>query len=174
MTSDPSSLSNVQPYTGTDSIIVGDRNSLQISHIGQSHLSISNGSLVLNEVLCVPAIKKNLLSIRRFTRDNDCYFEMDFNGFCVKDNKTGKVLLTGSSYDDLYYIHTSPQISEKLVFYGERATQDVWHARLGHPSSATLRVLINQYHLPINGSIVFNKVCHICPLGKSCRLLFFL
>ena len=85
-----------------------------------------------------PAIKKNLLSMRHFTRDNDCYFEMNFNDFCVKDNKTGKVTLTGNSCGDLYYIHTSPQISEKLVFYGERATQDVWHARLGHPSYGSI------------------------------------
>ncbi|CAL2279421.1 unnamed protein product [Prunus armeniaca] len=172
MTSDPSLLSHVQPYTGNDSIIVGNGNQLPISHIGKTTLSCSHGSLVLHDVLYVPAITKNLLSIRRFSRDNNCYFEMDYNGFRVKDNKTGKILLIGSSHGDLYYIRADPQVRSKLVFYGERTTQDVWHTRLGHPSSDILRVLVNKYHLPISGTMAFNKSCHICPLGKACRLPF--
>ncbi|KAI5350724.1 hypothetical protein L3X38_003615 [Prunus dulcis] len=141
MTSDPSLLSHVQPCTGNDSIIVGNGNQLPISHIGKTTLSCFHGSLVLHDVLYVPAITKNLLSIQRFSRDNNCYFEMDYNGFRVKDNKKGKILLIGSSHGDLYYICADPQVRSKLVFYGERTTQDVWHARLGHPSSDILRVL---------------------------------
>jgi hypothetical protein len=91
-------------------------------------------SLNLNEVLYVPAIRKNLIFIRRFCCDNDCYFKMDANGFSVKDNKTEKVLLTGSSFDGLYHIQTSPSIARQIACYGKRTTQDVWHARLGHPS----------------------------------------
>lgn len=134
MTSNPSALSYVQPYKGNDSIVVGNGSQLSITHIGHTQLDTSTGSLNLHEVLCVPAIRKNLFSIRRFSKDNHCYFEMDANGFRVKDNKTGKVLLTGSSSGGLYHIHTEPEIYETLGFYGEKTTQEVWHARLGHPS----------------------------------------
>lgn len=129
-------------------------------------------SLNLNEVLCVPAIRKNLISIRRFCCDNDCYFKMDANGFYMKYNKTEKVLLTGSSFDGLYHIQTSPSIARQIACYGKRTTQDVWHARLGHPSYLVFTTLLNKYHLPLDGAIVSNKNCHICPLGKSCRLPF--
>jgi len=32
--------------------------------------------------------------------------------------------------------------------------------------------LLNKYNLPLDGAIVSNKNCHICPLGKSYRLPF--
>ena len=120
----------------------------------------------------VPAIRKNLISIRRFCSDNDCYFKMDANGFSVKDNKTGKVLLTGSSFDGRYYIQTSSDIARQIAYYEKRTTQDVWHVKLGHPSHSVLTTLLNKYHLPLNGARVSNKNCHLCLLGKSCQLPF--
>ncbi|KAH7852279.1 hypothetical protein Vadar_022705 [Vaccinium darrowii] len=94
MTSSTSSLSHAQPYSGTDSIIIGNGSQLVISHIGHAVLPTPTKSLSLNGVLCVPSIKKNLLSIRHFSQDNNCYFEMDSYGFRVKDNKTGQILVT--------------------------------------------------------------------------------
>lgn len=95
MISNPSDHSHVQPYACNDSIVVGNSSHLSSFDIGKTHSDTVTGSLHLNEVLCVPAIRKNLLSMQRFSKDNHCYFEMDANGFLVKDNKTGKVLLTG-------------------------------------------------------------------------------
>lgn len=172
MTNDPSHLTQVQPYTGTDSIIVGNGEHLPISHIGKSSISVSRGSLSLQDVLYVPAIKKNLLSIRRFCYDNNCCFETDDICFRVKDKTTGQILLIGHNYGDLYYIRAASHVTPKLVFYGERTTRDVWHARLGHPSDAIFRVLANKYHIPIGGDVSSNKNCHIRPLCKVCRLPF--
>jgi hypothetical protein len=101
MTSSPNNLSNVQPYLVTDSIVVGNGSQLSISHIGQTTVSTPAKALSLNGVLCVPTIKKNLISIRRFACDNDCYFEMDYDGFCVKDKKTVTSLLIGSKFSEI-------------------------------------------------------------------------
>ncbi|CAL9020311.1 unnamed protein product, partial [Prunus brigantina] len=170
MTANTASLPPAQPYTGTDTIIVGNGNQLAITHIGNTKLTGLDKSLNLNEVLCVPAIRKNLISVCHFCRDNDCFFELDANGFNVKDIKTGTVLLTGNSSDGLYHIQAAPHVAHQFAFYGERTTQDAWHARLGHPSHSVFTTLF--YHLPIDGTIISNKNCHICPLGKSCRLRF--
>jgi len=97
---------------------------------------------------------------------------MDANGFYVKDNKTEKVLLTSSSFDGLYNIQISPSIACQIECYGKRTTQDIWHARLGDPSHSVFTTLLNKYHLQLDGAIVSDKNCHICPLGKSCRLPF--
>ncbi|KAI5339023.1 hypothetical protein L3X38_018295 [Prunus dulcis] len=172
MTAHTASLPHAQPYTGTDTIVVGNGNQLAITHIGNTKVTGLHKSLNLNEVLCVPAIRKNLISIRRFCRDNDCFFELDANGFHVKDIKAGTVLLTGSSSDGLYHIQATPHLARQLAFYGELTTQEVWHARLGHPSHSVFTTLLHKYHLPVNGTIISNKNCHICPLGKSCRLPF--
>lgn len=97
---------------------------------------------------------------------------MNANGFRVKDNKKGKVLLTGTSSGGLYHINAVPNVNNKIVFYGERTTQDVWHAHLENPSHLIFRTLLNKHHLPINGTIASTKVCHVCPMGKSCKLQF--
>ncbi|CAL2257777.1 unnamed protein product [Prunus armeniaca] len=144
MTANTASLPHAQPYTGTDTIIVGNGNQLAITHIGNTKLTGLDKSLNLNEVLCVPAIRKNLISIRRFCRDNDCFFELDANGFNVKVIKTGTVLLTGNSSDGLYHIQAAPHIAHQFAFYGERTTQDVWHARLGHPSHSIFTTMLNK------------------------------
>jgi len=172
MTANATSLPDAHPYTGADTIVVGNGNQLAITHIGNTQLTGLHKSLNLNEVLYVPTIRRNLISIRRFCCDNDCYFKMDANGFSVKDNKTEKVLLIGSSFDGLYHIQTSPSIARQIACYGKRTTQDVWHARLGHPSHSVFTTLLNKYNLPLDGVIVSNKNYHICPLGKSCRLPF--
>ncbi|KAM2315364.1 hypothetical protein ACFX1S_028273 [Malus domestica] len=172
MTNDPSALTQIQPYTGTDTIVVGNGNHLPISHVGKSSISSLHGPLLLKDVLYVPAIKKNLLSLRRFCYDNHCFFEMDDRSFRVKDKKTGQLLLIGHNYGELYYIRATPHVTPKLVFYGERTTSDVWHARLGHPSTAIFHVLANKYHIPISGTLSSHNKCHVCPLGKACRLPF--
>ncbi|KAK1278000.1 hypothetical protein QJS04_geneDACA023876 [Acorus gramineus] len=62
-------------YEGLDQVIVGDGKSLSISSIGSSSISASDSSLHLNNVLVVPGITKNLLSVARLSRDNNCSLE---------------------------------------------------------------------------------------------------
>lgn len=107
---------------------------------------------------------------QKFYHDKDYYFVINSYGFFVKDNKTRNVLLIDSSSNGLYHSAAS-RVIEKIAFYGEKTTQDVWQARLGHPSFDVFRMVSNQRHLPV-GEIDSNKICHICPIGKSCRLFF--
>lgn len=97
---------------------------------------------------------------------------MDDRFFRVKDKKTGQLLLIGHNYGELYYIRDALHVTPKLVFYGERTTSDVWHARLGHLSTAIFQVLAHKYHIPISGAVSSNNKCHVCPIGKACRLPF--
>ncbi|CAB4283933.1 unnamed protein product [Prunus armeniaca] len=131
MTANLSALPYAQPHTSTYTIIVGNGNHLAITHIGNTNLSITHKALELNEVLC--------------------------DGFRVKDNKTGKVLLTGNSSSELYHINAVPNVTNKIVFYGERTTQDVWHALFGHPSHLVFQTLLNKHHFPINGTVASIK-----------------
>ena len=49
--------------------------------------------LSLNSVLVTPSIIKNLIYVRRFTKDNSCSIEFDPLGFFVKDLHTKKTIL---------------------------------------------------------------------------------
>jgi hypothetical protein len=83
MTVDAGILSNISPpssYTPS-SIIVGNRAHLLVTATGSHTFSFPFHNLVLNDVLVSPSpqIIKNLISIRRFTIDNNCSIEFDAN-----------------------------------------------------------------------------------------------
>lgn len=89
-------------YHGNDSLHVGDGNPLPIFHIGSSKLFSPNKTFDLTNILHVPQIQKNLLSVKQFCRDNNVYFEFHSSFFVVKDESTHTTLLSGPSDNGLY------------------------------------------------------------------------
>jgi len=59
-------------------------------------------NLNLCNVLYVPEITKNLLSVSKLTTNNNALVEFDANYCYVKDKLTGKILLKGKLRDGLY------------------------------------------------------------------------
>lgn len=58
MTNNLGILTNLTSYHGLDKVVVGDGNCLKISHIGDTTVKSSYGSIPLRDVLVVPSIKK--------------------------------------------------------------------------------------------------------------------
>lgn len=58
-----------------DRVQVRNGSGLKIARIGSSTLTTPSSSLKINEILHVPRITKNLLSISKLTKDNDVYCE---------------------------------------------------------------------------------------------------
>lgn len=70
LTSYKSSLHTILEYGGLDEILLGDGTTLPISHTG--HTKIPTSSRVLNfcNVLCIPNICKNLISVAKLFHAN--------------------------------------------------------------------------------------------------------
>ncbi|XP_010495807.1 PREDICTED: uncharacterized protein LOC104772950 [Camelina sativa] len=104
MTSDLSNLALHQPYNGSDGILIGDGTGLPITHTGSLTLTLPSSSrnLTLNRVLCVPNIKKNLISVYRLCNANQVSVHFYPAHFQVKDLSSGVLLLEGKTRDDLY------------------------------------------------------------------------
>jgi hypothetical protein len=75
---------------------------LPITSVGDALLL---GPFYLNNVLVIPDIMKNLLSVRQFNIDNLCSIEFDPFGFSVKDLATRNVITRCNSSRLLYTIH---------------------------------------------------------------------
>lgn len=54
-------------------IHMGNGKYIAITHTGNSYI-MGKGQLYLNNLLRVPLIRKNLLSVSRFAKDNNVYF----------------------------------------------------------------------------------------------------
>jgi hypothetical protein len=88
--------------TSISSILVGNGTSIPVTSHGHSVLPTPASTFALNNVLVVPSIVQNLLSVRQFTHDNHVTIEFDAFGFSVKELPTGRVILRCNSDGDLY------------------------------------------------------------------------
>jgi predicted transcriptional regulator len=62
-----------EPYLDNNYIHVGDGAGLPIKNIGFTTFSTPTNSFILNKLLHVPQIKKNLISVSQFMTDNNVY-----------------------------------------------------------------------------------------------------
>jgi hypothetical protein len=96
MASDHGNLSSLKPST-SQFITVGNDSSIPITHTGCKTIRSPSKPLYLNNILIVPNIIENLISVRQFTIDNYCSFQFDPYGFSVKDLLTRTMILRCNS-----------------------------------------------------------------------------
>ena len=98
-------------YQGTKQLQIGNGSVLFIQSTGSSSIPSRSLSLKLQNILHVPDIKKNLLSIYRLTNDNYVYVEFHADHCIIKEEGTGRPLLKGTVRDGLYllnHVNNSP------------------------------------------------------------------
>jgi hypothetical protein len=96
-----------EPYTGTDQIYVANGSGMSITRISTSNVPTAGHDLVLKNVLHVPFTHNNLISVHRFTLDDDTFIEFHPYFFLIKEQKTKKVLLHGPCKGVLYPLPSS-------------------------------------------------------------------
>ncbi|PKU79088.1 Retrovirus-related Pol polyprotein from transposon TNT 1-94 [Dendrobium catenatum] len=149
MTSEANHFQHCLPYQGTDSISIANGSTLPIQNSGDGILPLppTNRKLLLRNLLHVPSISHNLLSIHRLTSDNHCSISFDASGFQIKDLKDNQILLRGSCRNGLYPLTVGSSTTQH-AFRSAHSAAPPWHARLGHPH------------------------CKFCNMAKSHRLPF--
>jgi hypothetical protein len=185
LTNDLANLNvRVDEYTGNDQIRVGNGTTLPIHHIGTTQLTAPFTSFLLKNVLHVPSISHNLLSVQKFTLDINTFLELHPNLFNVKDQVTRRTLLQGPSRNGLYPFPSSvhrlnksnafnKRIASPHAFIGARVTIPVWHSRLGHPAFCIVFKTVSRFGLlVISNSISNKKFCTACLNSKSKQLSF--
>ena len=74
VTPDLSNLSIHSEYHGLDQLSVGNGAGMPISLVGMTSFSIANNHFTFKDIFHIPQIFKNLLSVSKFTHDNDVFF----------------------------------------------------------------------------------------------------
>lgn len=173
MTSDLHNLALHQPYHGDDSVLIGDGSGLSITHTGSLSFPALNRPLSLNNVLCVPHIHKNLISVYRLCNTNKVSVEFFPAHFQVKDLYSGIPLLQGKTKGDLYeWPVSSSTINSFFAASPSKPSLDQWHLRLGHPSLDVLKTIVSTSSIPYSSSLSKSTLCSDCSINKSHKLPF--
>nr|GEU38958.1 putative zinc finger, CCHC-type [Tanacetum cinerariifolium] len=99
MTSSPDSLPNASPHIGNQTVTFGNGQTLNVSHTASTRFS---NNIMLNDVLVVPHLTKNLLSISKLTSDNQVGVLFSQPYFTIQVRKTGQALAQGKCENGLY------------------------------------------------------------------------
>lgn len=100
--SDIKLFDDYQPYKGTDIVMIGNGQNLEIKHIGKVTLPTSLGDVVLYNVLHLSQLKQSLLSISQLTSDLNCDFKFHLVGFLVSSKGNRRVIFRRTKSQNLY------------------------------------------------------------------------
>ncbi|KAK5803924.1 hypothetical protein PVK06_031573 [Gossypium arboreum] len=137
----------------------------------------------MSNVLYVPSIRKNLLSVSKFATDNNVFFEFHPSYCVIKDIQTQEILMRGQVRDGLYQFLASSTVLPPFVHStvvqgsssaGSSSADDVftlWHKRLGHPASTIVKAVLDKCQIIVNRCHLDN-ICIAYQQGKSHKLPF--
>ena len=142
-----------------------------VTHVGTVHLT---KKLILTNVLCVPSFTFNLISVSHLNKSLTCCL-IFLGSFCfIQDLALWSTIGLGREQNGLYLLDNKFKmlslVPAPASLYQSICTQpNLWHFRLGHPSSGKLD-LLNKV-MPF---VQCNKTAHcdICPIAKQKRFPF--
>lgn len=112
--------------------------------------------------------------VNKFSRDNNCLFVFDYDGFSIQDSTIEKICLWELSKNGLHpfplFAYAFPSyVCTPTAFLGVKTIVGTWHQCLDHPTGSTFQNLL--VSLPFSG-FASAPFCKYCQLAKSYKLLF--
>jgi histone deacetylase 1/2 len=197
LTFNPNNLAYRTPYNGHEQVMMGNGQGVSIQSLGQSKFPSPNNPNVhftLNELLHVPNVSKNLLSVSKFAQDNNVIFELHPYKCFVKSQDSKHVLLEGTvGSDGLYkfkpfkfftnsgdaYPSTSSSnfsisnnpvnCNSDVAFTAFDNDFHTWHLRLGHAHTSAIQSVLQLCNVACSNKYSIPS-CVFCCMGKSHRL----
>ena len=121
-------------------------------------------------MLFVPLFAFSLLSISALTLSHNCCVNFLSNSCMIQDLTQGLTIGKVRRQNNLYFLLGTAECNFAILCSIMSRT-DVWHSRLGHPSSVKLQILHNELHIPSSLSFLSSH-CKICLLAKQKHLPF--
>lgn len=142
ITADLSNLSMHTPYDGPDDIVIGDGSGLHIIDTSSVFLPTPSQTFHLHDVLVVPKIKRNHISIYL-----NFAIQFSSDSFFVRDLRTGATFLRGKAKGGVYEWPSISLLTSFSTLTGVESQFIDWHHRLGHPSESVQSFIISSFHL---------------------------
>ncbi|KAL9228263.1 hypothetical protein vseg_003863 [Gypsophila vaccaria] len=157
-------LENIQKKTVST---VGLPNGSHITACEHGTVTLSS-TFVLKDVLYVPTLQCDLISVQQLIRENNCLVTFYSDHCVIQDLSTRMKIGRGEHKDGVYYLHT--QGKESVAKVETNGDAKLWHKRLGHPSSSVLSLFSSLIGL----NLCWNSkdVCDPCCRAKQTRSVF--
>lgn len=164
MTHDLSLLHNYHSPSTKLTIHTADDTSLPVTTIR----SISNKSLSLTPVLCVPHLSINLISVSQLA-SSGYLVSFSSTGWSLQDSCTERQIGICLRSGDLYYLcslHLPHRCTPAVTLVSSATLLPLWHSHLGHLSLNKMKLLVSSGCLG-NISITDISDCFGCRFGKQ-------
>ncbi|KAH9299486.1 hypothetical protein KI387_031168 [Taxus chinensis] len=168
-------------YTLRDSpnknhVSLGDDSSYSIKGIGNISLPLRKHDCKITDVLYVPELTKNFLSVSQLL-DHNLKLDFDSNNgekVClIRDKSRGsKIVARASNVGRMFQLDFSHKDDQALVAKDTQSTE-LWHRRYGHISFGYLQTLQKGNMVKGLPTLKHNTdKCHNCLVGKQHRVPF--
>ncbi|KAG8499415.1 hypothetical protein CXB51_005894 [Gossypium anomalum] len=150
-------------------IRIGNGDLIQARGKGNVVINTSSGNKVISDVLFVPDIDQNLLSVGQLVEKG--YSLVFENGACVVKDTYGQELISVAMTDKCFMLNINQL--EKKAYTSLADNTGLWHRRLGHVNYRSLDLLHKMNMVDDMSRVeVKDTVCEVCQLGKQARLPF--
>jgi hypothetical protein len=164
-------------------LVVANGHKTKILGVGtvNERIELPNGQvrdLQVTDVLFVPSVGKNLLSIPQINKSNKFQVVFDGPSMNVLSKNSHKVVATADFVDGLYWLRVPPSAMTKSAMAAVRpksASASTLHERMGHAPVPVLRQLVNKRmvkDIEMPSNIQEMSVCHGCQQGKMVQKPF--
>lgn len=150
-----------------DKIAVADDREVNVESAGKVYVNIESGSVPINNVLFIPELSTNLLSVSQIV-DKGFKVIFDVNG-CEIIDADMNIFATGRRQQNLFVLN----VNENYCLATKVNSRDLWHRRMGHLNDADLSKLNNGLATGIDFAATKKaEPCVNCLKGKQTRLPF--
>lgn len=142
-------------------VTLADGNVLKVKGRGTAYLDLYEGGIKLTDVLYVPKIDYNLVSVLQLT---DKHAEVRMNRNEADIYRNGTIVAKAKRKNNSYVF----RLNEKVRFVTDNKQTILWHERLAHPSNEKQR-LISTSLLGIPKHASLSGKCNTCSITKAVR-----
>ncbi|CAA7029625.1 unnamed protein product [Microthlaspi erraticum] len=132
--------------------------------------SVRLGShLTLQNVLFVDGLHCHLISVSQLTRERTCVLQITDELCIIQDRMSKNLIGAAEQARGLYFFREIEAVA--AAYQMEFASYDIWHKRLGHPSSKVMD-LLSFSSSGFDKHSFLSKTCETCLSAKQTRDVF--
>ncbi|CAI5990685.1 unnamed protein product [Closterium sp. NIES-64] len=172
MTHSASLLNNIGAPGDVKRVVFGNDKLLPVVGVGSTRLIVDSGPVDITNVLHVPGLKVNLLSVTQLVKKD---VKVTIDGAKMNLFWKGKQFAQSVLNGQLYQLKTHLNTASSNVAHGSKATLKMWHNRLAHANYDSVKELANKGLAKGFDVIAGNDekgVCAACVEEKMARKPF--